>query len=101
MVEQCMLEKLTRSLIEGISPPLPVGVCFNDADAMWVCEQVWKKLVTRIKGAVWKLTDKVLEELRLKTIFWPAKLMELCRMAMVFNRTDLTSSSHKPKEKAL
>ncbi|MHB1267979.1 MAG: hypothetical protein ACYCY2_10320 [Acidithiobacillus ferriphilus] len=61
-----MLEKLTRSLIEGISPPLPVGVRFNDADAIRVCERVWRELITRIKGVVWKLTDKVLEELRLK-----------------------------------
>ena len=61
-----MLEKLRRSLIEDIAPLLPAGVRFNDADAIQAFERVWNELITRIKGDAWKLTDKVLEELRLK-----------------------------------
>ena len=66
MAEQRMLEKLTRSLTEDIGPLLPAGVRFNDDDAMQAFERVWTELITRIKGDAWKLTDKVLEELRAK-----------------------------------
>ena len=66
MAEQRMLEKLTRSLTEDIGPLLPAGVRFNDDDAMQAFERVWTDLITRIKGDAWKLTDKVLEELREK-----------------------------------
>ena len=66
MAEQRMLEKLTRSLTEDIVPLLPAGVRFNDDDATQAFERVWKELIARIKGDPWKLTDKVLEELRIK-----------------------------------
>ena len=66
MAEQRMLEKLTRSLTEDIGPLLPAGIRFNDDDAMQAFERVWTELITRIKGDAWKLTDKVLEELREK-----------------------------------
>ncbi len=66
MAEQRMLEKLTRSLIEDIAPLLPTGVRFNDDDATLAFERVWKNLIARIKGDPWKLTDKALEELRIK-----------------------------------
>ena len=66
VAEQRMLEKLTRSLTEDIAPLLPVGVRFNDDDAIHAFEQVWNELITRIKGDAWKLTDNVLEELRTK-----------------------------------
>jgi len=66
VAEQRMLEKLTRSLIEDIVPLLPAGVRFNDDDAMQAFERVWKELITCIRGDAWKLTDKVLEELRAK-----------------------------------
>ena len=66
MAEQRMLEKLTRSLTEDIGPLLPAGVRFNDDDAMQAFERVWTDLIARIKGDAWKLTDKVLEELRAK-----------------------------------
>ena len=45
---------------------LPAGVRFNDDDAMQAFERVWRELITCIKGDAWKLTDKVLEELRAK-----------------------------------
>lgn len=66
VAEQRMLEKLTRSLTEDIAPLLPAGIRFNDDDAMHAFEQVWTVLIARIKGDAWKLTDKVLEEMRVK-----------------------------------
>ena len=66
VAEQRMLEKLTRSLTEDIAPLLPAGVRFSDDDAMMAFERVWKELIAIIKGDAWKLTDKVLEELRTK-----------------------------------
>lgn len=64
--EQRMLEKLTRNLIEDIDPLLPTGIRFTDADAIEAFGRVWTELVARIKGDAWKLTDKVIEELRQK-----------------------------------
>jgi predicted nucleotidyltransferase component of viral defense system len=66
VAEQRMLEKLTRSLTEDIAPLLPTGVRFNDDDAMRAFERVWKELIARVRGDAWKLTDKVLDELRKK-----------------------------------
>jgi predicted nucleotidyltransferase component of viral defense system len=66
VAEQRMLEKLTRSLTEDIAPLLPMGVHFNDDDAVRAFERVWNELIARFKGNAWKLTDKVLDELRTK-----------------------------------
>jgi predicted nucleotidyltransferase component of viral defense system len=64
VAERRMLEKLSRSLTEDISPLLPAGVHFNDADAIHAFERVWTDLITRIKGEPWKLTEKALDEVR-------------------------------------
>jgi len=64
VAEQRMLEKLSRSLTEDIAPLLPVGVRFNDNDALQAFEQVWMELIACIKGDAWKLTDKAIEDLR-------------------------------------
>ncbi len=64
IAEQRMLEKLTRSLTEDIGPLLPVGVHFNDEDALRAFERVWMELIVRMPGESWKLTDKAIEELR-------------------------------------
>lgn len=64
VAEQRMLEKLTRSMTEDIAPLLPVGVRFNDDDAIQAFERVWVELITRIKGDAWKLTEQAIEELR-------------------------------------
>lgn len=64
VAEQRMLEKLTRSLTEDIAPLLSAGVRFNDDDAIDAFERVWFALVVRLKGDAWKLTDKVVAELR-------------------------------------
>ena len=66
VAEQRMLEKLTRSLIEDIAPLLPAGIQFGDDDAVRAFERVWTELIVRIKGDAWKMTDKAVEELRLK-----------------------------------
>jgi predicted nucleotidyltransferase component of viral defense system len=66
IAEQRMLEKLTRSLTEDIAPLLPAGIRFNDDDALQAFERVWTELITRLKGDAWKLTDKVIDELREK-----------------------------------
>lgn len=64
--EQRMLEKLGRSLTEDIAPLLPAGTRFNGNDAIRAFERVWTELVARIEGEPWKLTDKVIGELRAK-----------------------------------
>lgn len=66
VAEQRMLEKLTRSLTEDVAPLLPAGVRFSDDDAIDAFERVWFELVVRLKGDAWKLTDKVVAELRKK-----------------------------------
>lgn len=64
VAEQRMLDKLTRSLTEDIAPLLPAGVHFSDDDAVEAFGRVWNALVVRLKGDAWKLTDKVVAELR-------------------------------------
>lgn len=64
VAEQRMLEKLTRSLTEDIAPLLPAGVRFSDDDAVEAFGRVWTALVVRLKGDAWKLTDRVVAELR-------------------------------------
>jgi predicted nucleotidyltransferase component of viral defense system len=66
VAEQRMLEKLARSLTEDIAPLLPAGITFTEDDAIQAFGKVWTGLVARIKGDPWKLTDKVVEELRQK-----------------------------------
>ena len=61
-----MLEKLTRSLTEDITPLLPAGVRFGDEDAIHAFERVWIELIARMGGEGWKLAEPVLEELRVK-----------------------------------
>lgn len=62
--EQRMLEKLNRSLTEDIEPFLPAGVSFTEKEAIDAFEYIWSNLIVRIKGARWKLTGRVIEELR-------------------------------------
>jgi predicted nucleotidyltransferase component of viral defense system len=64
IAEQRMLEKLTRSLTEDITPLLPAGIHFGDDDAIHAFERVWNELIVRIKGDAWRLTDNAIEELR-------------------------------------
>ncbi len=64
--EQRMFAKLARSLTEDITPLLPVGVKYSDADALAAFESIWMNLITRIKGEPWKLTGKTIADLREK-----------------------------------
>ncbi len=73
MAEQRMLEKLTRSLTEDITPLLPAGIHFREPDAIHAFERVWIALIARIGGEGWKLTESVLEEFRVKR--FPGLLM--------------------------
>lgn len=66
VAEQRMLEKLARSMTDDIAPLLPAGITFTEDDAIDAFGKVWTDLVARIKGDPWKLTDKVVEELRQK-----------------------------------
>jgi predicted nucleotidyltransferase component of viral defense system len=66
VAERRMLEKLTRSLTEDIAPLLPAGIQFGDDDAVRAFGRVWRDLIVRLEGDAWKLTDKAVEELRLK-----------------------------------
>jgi len=66
VAEQRMLEKLRRSLTEDIAPLLPVGIRFDDAAAMDAFNHIWVELIVRIKGEPWKLSDRVIDELRKK-----------------------------------
>lgn len=62
--EQCMLEKLNKSLTEDIAPLLPPGVSFTEADAIAAFGKVWGELITRMQGDPWKSSKAVIEEIR-------------------------------------
>jgi len=62
--EQRMLEKLQHNLTEDISPLLPVGIRFDNDDAMKAFNLIWAELVARIKGEPWKLSEQVINQLR-------------------------------------
>ncbi|HEB98118.1 MAG TPA: nucleotidyl transferase AbiEii/AbiGii toxin family protein [Thiotrichales bacterium] len=64
IAEQRMLEKLRRSLTEDIAPLLPAGIRFDDYAAMDAFNHVWMELIVRIKGEPWKLSERVIDELR-------------------------------------
>jgi len=66
IAEQRMLEKLTRSLTEDIAPLLPTGVSFAKPDAIKAFEAVWTQLLPLFRGETWKLSSRVIEELRAK-----------------------------------
>lgn len=66
MAEERMLQKLTRSLTEDVAPLLPTGIRFDDEAALDAFGKVWKQLIVRIRGEPWKLTESVVEELRLR-----------------------------------
>jgi hypothetical protein len=61
-----MLEKLTSSLSEDIEPLLPPGIRFSEEDAVAAFNKVWTVLITNLRGEAWKLTSKVVDEIRQK-----------------------------------
>jgi hypothetical protein len=66
--EERMLQKLTRSLTEDVTPLLPPGVRFDDADAVKAFGRVWGELVSRLSGESWKSSQAVIETIRKTTI---------------------------------
>lgn len=64
--EERMLRKLERSLTEDIKLLLPAGVRFDDHEALKAFAAVWNELIVRIQGDAWKLSSKVIDELRSK-----------------------------------
>jgi hypothetical protein len=63
-----MLQKLARSLTEDVTPLLPPGVRFDDADAVKAFGRVWDELVSRLSGESWKSSQAVIETIRKTTI---------------------------------
>ncbi len=64
--QERMLRKLTGSLTDDIAPLLAAGIAFDESDALIAFENVWRQLIQRLPGDGWKLTSKVLDELREK-----------------------------------
>ena len=62
--EQRMLKKLQGNLTDDIAPLLPFEIGFNDDVALDAFNLVWRELISRIGGAPWKLSEKVIVELR-------------------------------------
>jgi predicted nucleotidyltransferase component of viral defense system len=62
--EERMLKKLTRSLTEDISPLLPAGVRFDDEIGIEAFNAVWRRFIVRMRGATWKRSAEMIDELR-------------------------------------
>jgi predicted nucleotidyltransferase component of viral defense system len=62
--ERRMLEKLRGSLVEDVEPLLPVGICFDESEAVRAFERVWRELISNIPGEPWRLTEETFEKLR-------------------------------------
>ncbi len=62
--EQRLLERFERNLTEDIAALLPTGVTFSDEDAVNAIGRVWFRLLTRLRGEPWKLSDQMIEHLR-------------------------------------
>jgi len=54
------------SLTDDITPLLSTGIRFEEAGAIHAFERVWTKLIAKIGGEGWRLSESVLEELRVK-----------------------------------
>ena len=64
--EERMLQKLERSLTEDIGPLLPAGVHFDEQEALRAFAMVWEELIVHIQGEAWKLSAKIIDDLRKK-----------------------------------
>lgn len=62
--EEIMLKKLRSSLTEDVTPLLPAGISFSDDEAISAFNQVWTELITHINGESWKLSEKVIKDIR-------------------------------------
>ncbi|MBZ0184890.1 MAG: hypothetical protein K8F91_01470, partial [Candidatus Obscuribacterales bacterium] len=57
-----------KSLTEDVAPLLPAGITFTEDDAIVAFGKVWFELIGRIEGDPWKLSDKIIDELRSQKI---------------------------------
>ena len=64
--EKRMLQKPERSLTEDIDPLLPAGIHFDEPEALRAFAMVRDELIVCIQGEAWKLSAKVIEDLRRK-----------------------------------
>lgn len=64
VAEQRLLERFERSLIEDIAGLLPRGITFSEDEAVDAIGRVWFRLVGRMTGAPWKLSDQLIAHLR-------------------------------------
>ena len=64
--EERMLRKLERSLTEDVEPLLPVGVHFDESESLSAFASVWNEFIVRSQGDAWKLSEKVIDNLRKK-----------------------------------
>jgi predicted nucleotidyltransferase component of viral defense system len=64
--EQRMLEKLPYSLTEDVEPLLRAGIRYESEDAIAAFNKVWHELITQLQGHPWKLTERVVNEIRAK-----------------------------------
>ena len=66
--EERMLAKLTRSLTDDITPLLSVDVVYGAQKAQEAFERVWFRLIARLNGEAWHMSELVIEELRATSI---------------------------------
>ena len=62
--EQRMLKKLYGNLTDDVAPILPYGVHFDNDVALEAFNLIWRELIARISGEPWKVSKKVIDELR-------------------------------------
>lgn len=61
-----MLYVDSEVLTEDIDPLLPAGVHFDEPEALRAFAMVWDELIVRIHGEAWKLSAKIIDDLRKK-----------------------------------
>ena len=62
--EQRMLKKLYGNLTDDVAPILTHGVQFDNDVAVDAFNLIWRELIARISGEPWKMSNKVIDELR-------------------------------------
>ena len=63
-----MLDKLTRSLTDDITPMLAPHVVYDDDEALEAFERVWFGLIAGLHGEPWHKSEAVINELRSMSI---------------------------------
>ena len=66
LAEQRMLEKLGPNLADDIGPLLPIGTRYHHDDAIIAFNNVWRKLISKLEGDPWKLSEETIAKLREK-----------------------------------